>query len=244
MEPLMCKAVIGHAGVEFESVDTRGRTISQMIENDKKYGKMVPANGKYFTWAVLNEDVEFNHKQTEDAFKFAFRRFKIYGKFPKFKKVSKDYKGIIDFRIEYRTPETDPDGHLNNHTVMYAYYPIQKVDHPLRGLIVINANFFFTSHGNRVSGHEYIKFGIRVQFPDGHYESLDADAILGHEFGHATGLDHDDQEGNMMSSSVDRMSEYPSARDQARIMAKQGARIMSAWLLMRWLKWLRVASER
>ena len=127
---------------------------------------------------------------------------------------------------------------------MYHYYPINKVDHPLRCLSVLNKKFFFTSHGNPVKGTEYEKFGISVQYPDRHYKSLDFDQVYAHELGHGLGLPHDTEFGNIMAFRYDIMAEYPQMRDQARIMAKYGARYMSAWLRMRWLRWLKSASNR
>jgi len=240
--PLLCKAVLGKNGVEFVSAATRGLTLSQTIEDDKKYGTMKPANGKYFTYAVLNEDVEFTQKQATRAVQFGQRRWRIYANTPKFKKAKPDE--IVDFRIEFRTVESDPDKQLNENTIMYHYYPINKVDHPLRGLCVVNKAFFFTSHGNPVKGTEYEKFGIPVQYPNKYYKSLDFDQVYAHELGHGLGLPHDSEYDNIMAFRYDLMAEYPQMRDQARIMTKYGARLMSAWLRMRWLKWLKWASDR
>lgn len=243
-KPLLCKVMIGRTGLEFESAITDGKTLSETIDQDKKYGKMVPANGKYFTWVVLNEDQEFTLREMQKAVGFAQRRWRIYGNMARFRLVKKDYQGIIDFRIEFRTVETDPDKELTENTVMYHYYPISDVNHPLRGLCVINKKFFFTSHGEFVDGSFLVSKGFEVQYLDGRYETLDADAIYGHELGHGLGLNHDDLPFNMMAYRVDIMAEYPSVRDQSRIKAKYGHRWMSAWVLMRWLKWLKGASER
>lgn len=242
--PLLCRVTFGEQGLEFESAETRGLTLSKTIEDDKKYGKMVPANGKYFTYTVLNEDDEFTQKEAENAYRYAKQRWKIYAKLPRFRRVDKNFKGIIDFRVEFRTVDTDPDKQLKNNTIMYHYYPIQKLDHPLRGLCVVNKAFFFTSHGNGVYGSEFIKHGIPVQFPSRKYKTLDFDKVLAHELGHGLGLPHDSEPENMMAFREDLMTEYPSMRDQSRIKAKYGHRRMSSWILMRWLKWLKWASER
>ena len=242
--PLMCRVMIGEKGLEFDSVESRGLTLSQVIEDDKKYGVMTPANGEYFTWAVLNEDQEMTLKEVERAVQMAQKRWRIYGDLPKFKKVKKDFTGIIDFRIEFRTVESDPDQILTNNTVMYHYYPINNVNHPLRGLCVVNKAFFFTNHGEPVSGAFMASKGVLVQFLDGSYTTLDFDKIYGHELGHGTGLPHDTEEDNMMSFRVDLMSEFPSDRDQARIIAKYGKRRMLFWRRKRWLNWLFSASDR
>jgi hypothetical protein len=242
--PLLCRVMMGDHGLEYESATAKGYTISQVIEDDNQYGTMKPANGKYFTWAVLNEDEEMTVKEVENAVQMAQKRWRIYGNTPKFKRVTKDFQGVIDFRIEFRTVESDPDKQLNSSTVMYHYYPINKIDHPLRGLCVVNKAFFFTIHGNPVTGAFMASKGIPVQFPDGHYESLDFDTTYGHELGHGLGLPHDEEVGNMMSFRVDLMSEFPSERDQARIIAKYGERNLSARWRLRWLKWLKRASDR
>lgn len=236
--------MIGKTGLIFESATADGKTIDEVIEGDKQYGKMSPANGEFFTYAVFNEDKEISLRAVERAFAYAQKRWSIYGDFPRYKRVTKDYNGIIDFKIEFRTVETDPDKKLSAGTVMYHYYPINDVTHPLRGLCVINSAFFFTMDGEPVTGAFMASKGIQVQFADGHYETLDIDAILGHELGHGHGLPHDPEPMNMMSYRVDLMVEYPSRRDQLRIQAKRGARKMSRWHLIRWLRYLKVASER
>lgn len=242
--PLICRVMVGNAGLEFDSVDSRVMTLSQIIEDDKKYGVMTPANGEYFTWAVLNEDKEMTVKEVEKAVQFSQKRWRLYGDLPKFKRVDKDFTGVIDFRIEFRTVESDPDQKLTENTVMYHYYPINNINHPLRGLCVVNKKYFFTSHGEPVSGAFLASKGFQVQFLDGHYESLDFDTVYGHELGHGLGLPHDPESCNMMAFRVDLMVEYPSERDQARIIAKAGARRMSAWWRLRWLRWLKGASDR
>ena len=61
----LCRVEFGKKGIEFESSESRGLTLNQVIEDDKNYGMMVPANGKYFTYTVLNEDDEFTQKEAE-----------------------------------------------------------------------------------------------------------------------------------------------------------------------------------
>jgi len=241
---MICRASSGNNGVLFDSVETAGLTLSQTLDDDKKYGIMKPANGKYFTYAVLNEDVEFTQKESEKSVAFGQRRWRIYAELPKFKRVQKYFQGIIDFRIEFRSVESDPDKQLKENTIMYHYYPISDVTHPLRGLCVVNKSFFFTSHGEEVAGTEFIKHGIPVQFPDGKYRTFDFDKIYAHELGHGLGLPHDSEPNNMMSFREDLMTEYPSVRDQSRIISKYGARNFSSRILLRWLNWLKFASER
>ena len=240
----LCKAVIGRNGIEYESAINKGLTLTQTVEDDKKYGTMKPANGKYFTYAVFNEDNEMTIKEVEKAVQFGQRRWRIYANTPKFKRVKKDFKGVIDFRIEFRTTETDPDKQLNDGTIMYHYYPINNVDNPFRGLCVVNSKYFFTSHGNSVTGEFMSSKGVPVQYLDGQYGTIDFDQVYGHEIGHGLGLSHDTEENSLMSWNYGIMAEYPSKRDQVRMEAKYGKRLMSARHRWRWLRWLKSASDR
>lgn len=230
--------------VKFDSTESRGLTLAQIIENDKQYGTMKPANGKYFTFTVVNEDVEFTTKQTRRAVNYGYMRWKIWANLPRFKYVKPDYDDIIDFRIEFRDVETDPDGRLTANTVMYHYYPISNINSRFRGLCVANKAFFFTSHGDSVKGKFMKEFGILVQLSDGDYGTLDFDTIYGHEFGHGIGLPHDPEEDNIMAFRVDLMSEFASYRDSKRVIAKYGKRKMSSWRRYWFLKWLFSASDR
>lgn len=228
--------------IKSESAGSGILTLSQTIENDKRFGTFQPANGKYFTYKVLNEDVEFSKSQTKRAVQFAQRRWRIYAGMKPFRPAKAGE--VIDFRIEFRDVATDPDKKLRDSTVMYHYYPISNVDNKFRGLCVVNKRFFFTSHGNAVSGKFMKDMGIPVQFENGQYETLDFDTVYAHELGHGLGLPHDTSSENIMSWRVDLMSEYPSMRDQVRMRAKYGTRLMSSWILRRWLDWLRYASDR
>ena len=241
----LCRISSNADGMKFESVETRGLTLKQVIDNDKNFGKMTPANGEYFTYAVFNEDEEITLNQVEKSAAFAMRRWTIYAKMPEFRRVKRDYTGVIDFRIEFRTVETDPDKQLKANTIMYHYYPIQDTNNPFRGLCVVNKAFYFTSHGDGVLGSEFVKQGIPVQFPDQKYQTMDFDKLYGHELGHGLlGLPHDTEPDNMMAYREDLMTEYPSERDIARAVAKWTERVMPSWILLRWLKWLKRASDR
>lgn len=228
----------------FESAVNRGYSLSQVIEDDKKYGVMKPANGKYFTFKVLNEDKEFSKKESIRAMRYAQKRWSIWSDLPKFK-IAKPGE-IVDFRLEFRDVDTDPDQQLNENTVMYHYYPINDVNNRLRGLCVVNKKFFYTTHGNSVKGTFLQSKGFEVQYPDNYYGTLDFDQIYGHELGHGLGLPHDPEEGNIMSFRVDIMAEFTTVRDNNRMSAdtKYGKNKMSWFRRFRWLRWLYIASDR
>jgi len=238
----MCKLEIKNGKAVFESVETPTLTLSETLENDKQYGTMKPANGKYFTYKVYNEDQEFSKIQAKKALQFAQRRWRIYTNIAPFR-PARDGE-IVDFKLYFWDVETDPDGQLSSNTVMYHYYPINDVTNRLRGMCVVNKKFFFTEHGNTVSGKFMKDLGFEVQYPDGQYRTLDFDAVYAHELGHGIGLPHDSEAGHTMSYRVDIMSEYPTYRDQTRGRAKYGTRLMSGRMLRRWLMWLKSASDR
>ena len=243
--PLLCRAIHDDSGkIKFESVESGKLTLKKTIEDDKRYGIMKPANGKYFTYKVLNEDVEFTAKQARKAMQYAQKKWRLYGDLPKFKRAKPGE--VIDFRLVFRTVETDPDKQLTLHTIMYHYFPINDINNKFRGLCVVNKKFFYTGSGDAVKGEEFIRHGIQVQFPNGLYETIDFDVTYGHELGHGLGLPHDSDSNSMMSTPYDDISEMPSPRDQARISApsKYGIRKITSWHLFRWIAWLNVASDR
>jgi len=239
----ICRAIFDNNGnVKFESANSTGLTLSQTLQDDKRYGTMKPANGKYYTFKVLNEDTEFSKKDAIRAMRYASRRWRIYTKLSKFK-LAKPGE-IIDFRIEFRTVESDPDKQLTYNTIMYHYYPISNGLNKFRGLCVVNKRFFFTSHGNRVTGQHMIDNGTAAQYPNRKYSTMDFDQVYAHELGHGIGLPHDTEPYSIMSNNYGIMAEYPSMRDQVRSRAKYGTKFMTAFRLMRWLRWLKSASER
>ena len=241
----LCRAILNDVGdIGFESNTARGMTLSQIIQNDEKYGTFLPANGKYYTYEILSEDEEFKHKQIERAYGYAHLKWRIYAGLPKLKQWRADKERFPpDFRLDFRTVETDD--RLTENTLMYHYYPIRDIDSPYRGLCVVNKDYFFTSSGDSVSGETFLKYGIQAN-PKSRYKAIDFDNVLCHELGHGYGLSHDTESASIMSTPYSKfpLSEMPSMRDQSRIKVKYGHRNISSWWLMRWIRILKIIADR
>ena len=238
----ICKAKISRDGsIKFSSESTIGKVIEDIIEDDKKYGVFTPINGSYFTYRVLNEDKEITNKQVKKAIRYSFRRIEIRTKL-KFR-PARDEK-LVDFRIEFRTVESDPDKKLTKNTLMYHYYPISYINHPFRGLCVINKAFYYTSHGKGIDMHEIDPENYPEPNSGSVGGTIDLDQVYTHEVGHGLGLSHALEAGHIMSPSYGIMAEYLSKQDIARLHAKYEARGLSEHIIKRWLKWLVYASDR
>ncbi len=237
----LCRVTVNQEGlVEFNSEATTGTTIEDIIEADKRYGVFEPRNGVYFTYKVLNEDDEITNKQVIRMIKHSLIRIKTRTKLQF--KVAKDNE-IPDFRIEFRTVESDPDEKLTANTLMYHYYPIRTLTNSFRGLCVVNKAFFWTTHGKAIDMHEidpvnYPIAGTRIGI------TYDFDQIYTHELLHGLGLPHATEAGHIMSTNSGIMAEYMSEQDVARLQAKYESRGLPEHKVRRWLKWLFYASDR
>jgi len=238
----ICRAMVGSGDdVVFKSAQLTATDLKTIIEEDKQYGKFEPRNGKYFTYRVLNEDVEITNKQVIKSVQYSYRRIAIRTNL-KFRRARKDE--YADFRIEFRTVATDPDKQLKANTLMYHYYPINSYSNKFRGLCVINKAFYWTSHGNPLPLHKIDP----VNYPNpttNTGKTYDLDGVYTHEVLHGLGFPHSKVSGNMMSTSYDIMSEWLTPEeDVPRITAKYGDRGLSEHIIKRWLKWLLHASDR
>lgn len=214
--------------------------LDSVISTDRRYGVMLPRNGRYFTFRIIDtNDNEVTEKMLNQAVKLAWKSWTL--------RLDIDVRQAkpnqkADFTIYFRTPENDERGHMKKNTIMYHFFPIGDYNHPDRGVCVINPNFHFTSHGKPVSMH--------LIDPE-HYDrdtiakgsTIDLDAVLRHEFGHALGLPHDPVPHNTMSTPYNVLSEFLKPRDIARGIAKYGERAMPESRLRRWLRWLFRKSE-
>ena len=236
----ICRVVENIKGdLDFVSPMVNSTNIDDIIQEDKKYGVFKPANGKYFTYQVLNEDEEISKKDASKIIRYSFlratRRLNI-----KFKRAKAGE--VVDFKLEFRTVDTDPDKQLTDNTLMYHYYPISDINHPLRGLCVVNKAFYWTSHGKRLP---YSVIDPDTEHGTATIRTYDFDQIYTHEaVGHGLGLPHAKTAGHIMSSNAGIMAEWLSDQDVARLEAKYPKRVMSERRLNRWLKWLFHASNR
>jgi len=227
--------------IDFDSAQLESTELTQIIEEDKRYGKFEPFNGEYYTYRVMNEDKEITNKQVLKSIEYSYRRISLRTNL-KFRRA-RDGE-YADFRIEFRTVETDPEQELKPSTLMYHYYPISNTSNRLRGLCVVNKNFFWTTTGEGLDMH-YIDPDNYPEPNSGYSgKTYDFDQTYTHEVLHGLGLPHSKTAGNVMSPNYGIMAEWLSDEDIARIQAKYGKRNISENKIKRWLKWLKIASNR
>jgi len=238
---LICQAILKNDRIEFTGPVNFSTTLKEQIQEDKKFGMMYPRNEKYFTWKA--EDWEGNHikkKQVLYGINLAWTQAEL--EIPIDVKRARP-KEPADFRIAFRRTEDDSD--LTKGTLMYHYYPINEVDHPLRGLCVVNTDFPWTVHGNPISMHEINP----LHYPEDTKstgQTFDFDQVYTHEGpGHGLGLPHSPLDYQMMSPSYTIMSEFLTKWDKKRLIAKYGARSWwNKWFYKRWINWYKVRSDR
>lgn len=231
-----CRAIFSENGeIQYEGAQAPGTDINTVVENDKRYGKMQPINGRYFTFSV--EDVlgeEVTNKQIIKAITLAWHEWELRTNLD----VRHDKSGArTDFRVLFRTVENDERKHLTNSTIMYHFFPIQSIVNENRGLCVVNSKFYYTADGNPlpmwiIDPIHYTKETTWMG------STIDLDQVFRHEFGHGIGLPHDPSPGNIMSTPHNNMSEHLSERDIYRGIQKHGYRKMKASKLVRLLKWI------
>ena len=225
---------------KFESDQVTSTDINDIINEDKRFGTLSPANGEYFTYKVLNNDDEITNKKVIKAITYSYLRItrRINVKFKRAKPGE-----VIDLRIEFRSVANDPDKKLTKNTLMYHYYPISSLTNKYRGLCVINKAFYWTSHGKGLPLHEMYPH----QYPNptkATGKTYDLDQVYTHEVGHGLGLPHAKDGGHVMSNNYGIMAEFFSEEDYTRLQAKYPKREMSERRLNRWLRWLRLTSDR
>ena len=227
--------------IEFNSAQLNSTEINSIIEEDKQYGVFQPFNGEHYTYRVLNEDEEITNEKVLKSIEYSYRRISLRTNL-KFRRAREGE--YADLRIEFRTVDTDPEKELQSSTLMYHYYPISNSTHRLRGLCVVNKDYFWTTAGGSLDMH-YID-PEHYPEPNSGYggKTYDLDQVYTHEVLHGLGLPHSKTSGNVMSPNYGIMAEWLSDEDIARIQAKYGSRNISESRVKRWLKWLKIASNR
>lgn len=218
-----------------------GQDVHTLIEHDKKYPIMVPKNGKYFTFRIIDtHNDELTKGMLNRGVHYAWRYWMLRTNIDvRQARVGDD----PDFKILIRAPKDDERKIMTSGTIMYHFMPIARLNHPLRGLCVINPDFFYTIHGNVVPLHEidpvnYTRNSGRRGI------TIDVDNVLRHEFGHGLGLSHDPTKGSTMSTPYNLISEHLSERDIFRIQQKYGYKKQNPFLLKMKLRWLWYFSDK
>lgn len=240
----ICKIKKYGNAIVFDGPSAVSSDIQTQIEEDKKYGVMTPRNGKYFTvkiYDVLDKEISYN--QVVKGVMLAWFQAEI--------EVNIDVRLAEedeepDFKVKFRRTADDPN--LTKNTIMYHYFPINDFDHPLRGLCVVNSDFWYTIDGEPVPMH--------VIDPENYNEdhkakgeSIDFDQVYAHEGpGHGLGLPHSKKRNRLMSDNYVYMEEFmhkePDHETILRLAAKYGRRNMISRWRERWRTWYRVRSEK
>ena len=69
---------LGSNIVEFESAQLESTDLTEIIEEDKRYGTFQPFNGEYYTYRVLNEDKEITNKQVLKSIEYSYSHEKYF----------------------------------------------------------------------------------------------------------------------------------------------------------------------
>lgn len=241
---LVCKAIYDKGNIDFVSDHITDTELGDIIEDDKRYGKMVPKNGDYFTVRIADwEDKLISKKQIKKAVTLAWQQCEI--EIPLDVKIAKEGQ-YADFKVYFRKTADDPE--LTGNTLMYHYYPISDFDEPRRGVCVVNTDWNWSTHGEPISMHE---------IDPAHYppdttakgETIDFDGVYTHEGpGHGLGLPHVKIPYNLMYPSYSYMVEVVSLESPhitiPRWTAKYGERQMISRWRARWRAWYKARSDR
>ena len=242
---VICRAILSkNKTIKFESVIANGSTLEEIIKDDKKYGVMVPYNGKYFTYQVMDwEGKWISNKRIRKCVTFTWNKVE--------KILDLDFKEAkdgeyVDFKIYFRRVVDDPL--LKDNTLMYQYYPISDYLNEKRGVCVVNADYPWTSDGEGIPLHIYDP----INYPDpviSTAETFDFDATYEHEGpGHGLGLPHSPNLGTKMYYNYSGMSESMFDEEPQetvlRLQAKYPKNTMKLSRLQRWINWFKATRNR
>ncbi len=241
----ICRVIIGkNKDIQFESVVSNGSTLEEIIKDDKRYGVMVPNNGKYFTYSVMDwEGKWISNKKIRRAITFTWN--KVEKILDLDFKESKDGE-YVDFKVYFRRVIDDPL--LNANTLMYHYYPISDFTNEKRGVCVVNVDYAWTSDGEPIPLHIYDP----EHYPDvttATAQTFDFDATYEHEGpGHGLGLPHSPNKATKLYFNYSGMSESMFDEEPketvARLQAKYPKNNMKPSRLRRWINWFKAVRDR
>lgn len=239
MTEQICRALVDPTGkITYESAVAIGSTLQQIIEDDKKYGVMVPYNGKYFTIKVFDwKNRWMNSKQITKGIQLAWNTVeKVIDIDVRFAKEGE----YVDFKVFFRSTADDPL--LTNNTLQYHYYPISDFQNPKRGVCVVNIDFDWTIDGKGINHNDYDPENHREVFPHGSVKTYDFDDIYVHEGpGHGLGLPHSPNRYTKMfgseSGMIDSIFKEKPRETIPRLRAKYPKKKISIWHLWRWARY-------
>src|SRR3990167_587613 len=240
---LICRAIAAEDKIIFSSVISNGSTLAEIIEDDKKYGKMVPYNGKYFTYKCIDWQGKWiDEKQISRGMTLVWNKIQ--------KIISIDAREalpgeFVDFPLYFRRLADDPL--LTKNTLQYQFYPINDFDSPHRGVCVVNADFPWTVDGEGIPLHIYDP----EHYPNHTNTSAmtwDFDAVYEHEAtGHGLGLPHSPHVNTKMYGNYGGMAE--SVFDESpletipRLQAKYPKEEIKESRLKRWIRWFKIKQD-
>jgi len=241
----ICRVILSKGkNIQFVSAVSNGSTIEEIIKDDKKYGVMVPKNGKYFTYQVMDWKGKWiSNKQIRKAITFTWNKVEKILDLEFREAKDGEY---ADFKVYFRRVVDDPL--LEKNTLMYHYYPISDFNNEKRGVCVVNADYPWTSDGEGIPLHIFDP----VHYPNytiSKAETFDFDATYEHEGpGHGLGLPHSPNKNTKLYFNYSGMSESMFDEEPQetapRLQAKYPKNNMKPSRLKRWVKWFKSTRDR
>jgi len=245
MTERICRVILSKdKDIHFESVVANGNTLQEIIKADKEYGVMIPKNGKYFTYRVMDwEGKWISNKRIRKAVTFTWNKVE--------KILDLDFKEAkrgeyVDFKVYFRRVVDDPL--LTKNTLMYHYYPISDFNNAKRGVCVVNIDYPWTSNGKAIPLHIYDP----EHYPDvttSSVKTFDFDATYEHEGpGHGLGLPHSPNKNTKLywnySGMTESMFDEEPQETVLRLQAKYPKNNMKLSRLRRWINWFKSTRDR